>query len=491
MQVRQMNHPGVNLKQLSSRMSIEAILALALVQLVIVVFVLAGESIYFVGMLGLILLACFILSKTEYGLYVLPAALATPLVLIPAGRIHMGKAVIFLVLCSLFGNFSLRGEDNGISFPRRYVVPLALLLGSNVLSLINADYPAVGMVKTAKLVLAFVFVFGITYYQACNKETLRRMSWAIIAGGLIAACYGVFQYYLETSGIQHGSGIRIFGAVGSVYGAFIGTAIVGIFSILLAEKTLKHSLFFLPLLLPLFFALHLSRTRAWILGTIVAMSAIFLLWIYKRKGFKKLIMICVALFLLCFLLLGVAQDLALEAFAFLFVRSSELSVERASKSVGKAPDLSLLFRYRIWEYAWKVFLQNPLTGVGVGNMRIEDAIRPMKVRPREGIGYTDNHYLNVLVETGILGGIAWVVLLYVLFSSAWKAVRLCNSNQWQATYFAFLGGIIVFLTGGVFWLLTALVYDSAMLAFLFALVFSSEKLLVEEKALDLKTPYSD
>lgn len=483
-----MNHPDVDLRQLSSRVSIEVILALALVQLVIIVFVLTRESVYFVGASGLILLACFILSKTEYGLYILPAALATPLVLIPAGRIHMGKAVIFLILCSLFGNLGLRGETKGISFPRRYILPLALLLGSNALSLINADYPAVGMVKTAKLVLAFVFVFGITYYQTGNKETLRRMSWAIIAGGFIAACYGISQYYLETSGIHYGSGFRIFGAVGSVYGAFVGAAIVGIFSILLTEKSLKYRLFFLPLLPPLFLALYLSRTRAWILGTIVAMAAIFLLWVYKRKGFNKLVMICVVLLLVCFLLLAVAQDIALKAFAFLFVRSSELSIERASKSVGKAPDLSLMFRYRIWEYAWKVFMQNPITGVGVGNMRIEDAIRPMKVKPREGIGYTDNHYLNVLVETGILGGIAWIVLLYALFSSAWKTVRLCDSHQWQATYFAFLGGTIVFLTGGVFWLLTALVYDSAMLAFLFALVFSSEKLLVEKRApLDLKT----
>jgi O-antigen ligase len=170
----------------------------------------------------------------------------------------------------------------------------------------------------------------------------------------------------------------------------------------------------------------------------------------------------------------------------LFVRTSELSIDIASKSIGKAPDMSLMFRYRIWKYAWKVFLQNPLTGVGVGNMRIEDAVRPMKVKPREGIGYTDNHYLNVLVETGVLGAAAWVYLLYILFSTSWRIVKLSNDHQWQIICFGFLGGIIVFLTGGMFWLLTAFVYDSAMLAFLFALVFSSKKLLNAERAFALK-----
>ena len=368
----------------------------------------------------------------------------------------------------------------GISFPRKYIVPLFILLGANLVSLTNAEYPLEGMIKIGKLVVAFAFIFGIVYHATKNKQVLKRISWAIPVGGLIAAFYGIGQYYLGGGAPDLAQGPRVFGAVGSVYGAFIGAAIAGTFSILLTDDNLKRRMLLLPALIPLTYALYISRTRAWVLGTILALLAILLLRLYKRMGAKKLTVVCLSLLLLVLLLLGVAQSLLVKTFAFLFVRTEMVPARVAGKGVNLPPDLSMMFRYRIWGFAWKVFLTHPLTGVGVGNMRIENPAKPTMVEPRQGIGYTDNHYLNVLAETGILGGVAWIYLLSLLFSASWRVVQGCQDSRLQGMCFGFIGGMIVFLTGGVFWLLTALVYDSAMLAFLFALVFSSERLVHQE-----------
>ena len=235
----------------------------------------------------------------------------------------------------------------------------------------------------------------------------------------------------------------------------------------------------MPFLVPLAFALYISRTRAWILATLLALAIILLLWACKKVGFRRLLIICVTLLLVGLLLFGAAQDFLLKAFAFLFVRTANLPLEVAVRGVGKAPDLSLMLRYRLWDYGWKTFLDNPLTGVGAANLRIEDAARPQISEPRAGIGYVDNHYLNVLAETGVLGAAAWIYLLYLLFSASRRVVRLSDQEEWQGMCFGFIGAVVVFLTGGIFWLLTVFVYDSSMLAFLFALVFSSERLLRE------------
>jgi hypothetical protein len=85
-----------------------------------------------------------------------------------------------------------------------------------------------------------------------------------------------------------------------------------------------------------------------------------------------------------------------------------------------------------------------------------------------------------LAETGMLGALAWIYLLGILFFSCWRIVKRSKERLWQGISFGLMGGIIVFMTGGMFWLITAFVYDTAMLAFLFALVFSSERVLSHE-----------
>ncbi len=474
-----MNHSAVDTGQFPMKVSRGVMVTFALAELVIVIFILAGETQYAVGFLGLGLLAASILMKPEYGLYALPVFLATALQITPGGAIHLGEALIFLMLCSLFGQMALSGEIRGLLFPRKYVYALILLITANLASLLNASYPVPGMINTAKLIVAFFFVFGITYYQASNRRVLQGVSRAIIVGGVVAAIYGILQYYLGSGSLQLGGGPRIFGAIGSIYGAFIGAAIATLFSLLLTSKGMVRRILFLPLFVPLAFALYISRTRAWILGTLLAMVTILLLRAYKKMGFRRLAVVCVTLLLVGLMLFGAAQDFLLKTFTFLFVRTANLPLKVAARSVGKTPDLSLMLRYRLWNYAWKMFLGNPLTGVGAANMRFEDASRPRMSKPRAGLGYVDSHYLNILAETGMLGAAAWIFLLYLLFSTSRRIVRESDDKEWQGMCFGFIGAVVVFLTGGVFWLLTVFVYDTSMLAFLCALLFSSERLLKE------------
>jgi O-antigen ligase len=474
-----MNHSAVNPAHFSRSIPLKAMLAFAVVELAMVICLLMGEQIYFVGACGLFLLGLAVINNIKYGLYALPVALATPVVLIPQPRIHMGEVVIFLILCSLFCMVAWYGEMRGISFPRKYISPLILLVGANLASLLNAEYPGVGLMRSAKLILAFVVIFGITYHYAKSQRMLKNLSLAISIGGLVAALYGITQYFMRVTIFQSGQGERIFGAIGGSYGLFVGVAIASSFSAFLFDRNLKRKALFLLLLVPMTYALLASGTRAWILATILAVLVIFVLGVCRRKTVKRLITMGVVLILVVLLLLGVAQNLLIKTFTTLFVRTPYLPTNLVLKSIMKLPDPTLSARYKIWDFAWKEFLRHPLTGVGVGNMRIAGTVNLRRVKPGPGMVYTDNHYVNVLAETGILGGLAWIYLLGILFSSTRKAFNLSKDHQWKSLTLGFLGGVIVFLVGGVFWLLTAYVYDSAMLAFLFALLFSSERVLKE------------
>ena len=78
-----------------------------------------------------------------------------------------------------------------------------------------------------------------------------------------------------------------------------------------------------------------------------------------------------------------------------------------------SPFFSLSKRAAYWAQTLKLIKQHPLTGIGVGNFSLEETKS------------AHNSYLQIWAETGLLGIISWLGIVFIFFR---KAIKLRNSK---------------------------------------------------------------
>ena len=443
-------------------------------ELGLVLSLVAGKFLFFLGGAFLIVLVIIILNNLDSGLCLLPVVLGTSLPLIPGGRVHMAEFVIVVIFISLLAHLAIGNEREVWRFPQRG--PILLFLFASVISLSNAHYLNAGITHIIKLIIAFVFIFPLVYNRIKDDKILFKASLGLISAGLVASVYGLGQYFSGPGSKISFQAARIFGKAGGLYGGVVGLPVVFLCSYLLFAGKEGRKIYAWILLIPATSALILSHIRAWYVGILMALGFLVLMRIYRRKKVKQTIILAVIGLLSLLLFFGSLAEVSFAAFKFLFIRGLDFPTWSKLLSIGISMDISSLARISIWRYAWQRFLEHPLTGVGVANFRISDPFRPSLSRPVKGHAYADNHYINILVETGILGIIAWAWLLKNLFLSSRRLLRSSINSELEWISIGLVGSLLLFLVGGIFWCLTPLLNETCITAFLFSLIFAAEKI---------------
>jgi len=105
-----------------------------------------------------------------------------------------------------------------------------------------------------------------------------------------------------------------------------------------------------------------------------------------------------------------------------------LLISRASATT--ASDPSLLGRYLLWDYAWRIGRENWLLGVGMENFRYVKHLYGFPERLSETIKYnTHNIFLEVFVDLGVVGLAAFSWLLLSSFSKASRATDVPKARD--------------------------------------------------------------
>jgi O-antigen ligase len=117
-------------------------------------------------------------------------------------------------------------------------------------------------------------------------------------------------------------------------------------------------------------------------------------------------------------------------------------------------DMALLLRLNVWHHSMEVFFRNPLTGIGAGNLRFTGYIPFRLGPPRPGAGYVDNQYIQMFVEAGIIAGIAWIVYIVRSVKIGIKSLLSAENTTLQPAAFGAYSGLLVFVIGGFFWVIT-------------------------------------
>ncbi len=88
------------------------------------------------------------------------------------------------------------------------------------------------------------------------------------------------------------------------------------------------------------------------------------------------------------------------------------------------PDNPQQARWALWDAAWRMFRDHPLTGVGPSGYRRDfPAYHPEPLDGQADWGSAHDLYLHQLAERGLLGGAALLTLLAVLLWRAWAAAE--------------------------------------------------------------------
>ncbi len=459
---------------------LSAIAGLSFIELLLIISLAYERFVFFAGGAFLVVLVLVILNDLDKGLYLLPIALGTSLMLIPAMRFHLAELVIVTISLSLIAHLGTGDKKHEWIFPQKG--PILLFLFASAVSLSNATYLNAGITHLIKLAIAFVLVFGLVYNRMSSDRALLKASIALVLTGLVASVYGLAQYFSGPAAVTTSfRTARIFGRAGGLYGGVVGLSIVFLCSYLLFARKGRTKILACLFLVPPVFAFILSHIRAWYVGLLFALAFMVVLRIHKGRKSKSIIILATVGLLTLLLFFGFLAEQSLHAFKFLFIRGPDLPIYTKFLAAGISMDFSLIARLNMWSFAWKQFVKYPLTGVGVANFRISDALRPSLSRPVEGHAYADNHYVNILVETGILGTFAWMWLLANLFRSSRKLLRSSAASGLEWISVGLVASLLLFLVGGIFWCLTPLLNEACLTAFLFSLIFAAQRVRASER----------
>lgn len=331
----------------------------------------------------------------------------------PSGQaiLELGTAILFLV----WGAVVLRRRQLDLHWNWLYLPILGLcLIASAQLAFGLSAYPYLTKIELLKWVSCGLLFFLMTASLE-TEDHVRQFIWSLLGLGFVVALFGIVQHFTSNGKLYW------FVSVPPGAGPF-GPFVNG-----------DHFAGFMELTIP--FSLALLLFRSWrreqlmvlLLFTIVPVGALTLT--ASRGG---IISLFVEIVLLAFLSrsqqIGKRQILA--AFAILLVVGSFIAWLGVSRAIGRFQQLadggvSHELRVSIYRDTWRIILDHPWLGTGLGTLAV---VYPQYASFYNGltVDHAHNDYLELLSDTGILGGICGLVFFAVLF---WQASRSFQSER--------------------------------------------------------------
>lgn len=324
---------------------------------------------------------------------------------------HLEKILAVVVLAS----FLLHGQRLHLAPVARYCLWFyAAALASIPLSVwfSNAVVNALDFAKTILLMLL----------MASLVNTRRRLFWTLMVFVLVMGFFAgssIFNYY--SGHFSHAEGFdRIIGLTSN-------TDTTDSLALTMASA--------LPLIVLM--AGEGATWRRRLICMLVAAAALWtMLFTGSRNGMLALLL-TTAVFIVTSrrrVLYGAALVVVGLAAWALLPQQYQVRYAQQTNSQFLSQDAAYTGRVRIWESGWQMFLDHPLTGVGIGDFNMAD-----------GTFYWKHHWMdahNIVIkaigELGIVGLIAFIAFVVTLVRSHWAMQRAMEEvpdlPAWQRNY---------------------------------------------------------
>lgn len=259
-----------------------------------------------------------------------------------------------------------------------------------------------------------------------TERRIKIFTYISFSSYLLLGIDGIYQYFTHKDFIRNRPyfGIpRIHATFSSAndYGCYLATAIPFTLSCFFARFNFKKLLrfLFMALFMLLFVCLILTVSRgAWF--ALIAAALFMSIWI-RALG-------------IIFLLFGITIIIAHQFFfPYLKERLQNLFIFF---------DPSSLDRKMIWQAAWKMFMANPLMGLGLGTFMFNFERFVTKDYPYT-IPYAHNCYLQMAAETGVIGLVSFLAILALFF---YRGIKLINMKQRVLSWYILLASLAAVLS---------------------------------------------
>ena len=317
--------------------------------------------------------------------------------------LEIGAALLFL----LWGFLAVRQRQVEIHW-NPLLAPLLGLVGFVLVQWFFglSVYPYLTKVEFLKLAAYIVLVF-LAVQSFRNSKQMRPLIWFLVIFGFAVALFGIVQFLTFNDKLYW---LRPLRYGGSPFGPYVNrNHFAGLMELII------------PLGLAILFYRAVRRDKLPLVGlfTIVPIGALFLS--ASRAG---ILSFCFQLGLLAYLVwarqsgrkqLPLATGVILLAGAFVVWLGVGPTWDRFARLW--AQDFSQERRLMMLEDSWRIFLDHPGAGTGAGTLV---TVYPQYASFDDGrvVDHAHNDYLELLAETGIVGGLCALGFVVLLFRRA-------------------------------------------------------------------------
>jgi O-antigen ligase len=405
------------------------------------------SELFFLVLLGAVVLAVG-LVRFEAAFLFVPIALTNPVALRATGTNLILSEYILLIIFFLFV-VRMQPGDRSYTFPRPLVAPTAWILAASLVSLAAARFVVPATLQFVRFVEVMVLLLFVITSSLRSAKAILRVVLFLMLGGTVAAVTGLSQFLAGIS--VTGESQRVYGLLGGGFGAVAAmTLLLSAGALFFGKDRLTRvtALVAAPLAVA---ALVASQTRAWIGAFGIALVILFLT--SGRSSRKVLVAVItgVAVMALIFFLT--------DGFGLLKKEIIDATIQNAFRfgpreGVRGVQDLSILMRFNLWLHAAREFAAHPVTGIGLGNLRFDDMLTAHIGPPSPKAGYVDNQYVQMFVETGVVGGLAWILYVVRGVRLGFRSLRAARGTPLAGAAWGLFGCALVMIVGSFFWVVT-------------------------------------
>jgi O-antigen ligase len=344
--------------------------------------------------------------------------------------------------------------------PKNWGAPVAVLAGYSflaILSMIYADFPELSrnafvlFIKDGIAILAIILLLR-------DQKDLQRVIWALLSAGIFLGTISTYQFITGTFETNY------FGFGQAVYESGLGYyRLTGIGIGFNAYS--QRLLILVPLALDRMWNDDKKLNKIFAAWALVV-SVLTIIFTYSRGAFLGLVIV-LGLSLLFILTRRQIQfsSLILIIIVGIFIfqllptqyveRLSTLSEISLSSDPQLSSDDSLRGRYSENLAAWRMFLDNPLLGVGLNNYKSHylEYSKEIGLDPRLEGRSPHSIYLEILSELGFLGMLWFIILNWFTFKGlrdAYKKFENMGRKNLSSLGVSFGVALIGYLIAGFF-----------------------------------------
>lgn len=333
--------------------------------------------------------------------------------------IHISVIFSLFLILSLFLNFKFKKDEisqNPIISPLMAYIILASL------SIYNAPKTINTLLDYSNL-LSLIFLVIIVPIVFIERKKIDQIFYVFVTAILIHSVIVIFE------GLS--SGNRVFGFLGVFYVDLAGLAILYSIIFFLYSHGLKKYTFGFSSIIILI-GLMLTQTRnAW-LSTVVTLFFLLIFLFVKSKKYRmnrKVILIAITVFIIISgsIFIIASKDLNIDVGKRLEAKTQKVNVTDNPTTIG---DNSFLSRMFIWHTAINAFSRKPFIGIGLYSFKYTSKEYYTIPKPffKQFVEHRTPHvaYLEVLVESGIIGFIGFIIFLFAVHKLLFKSLVLVS-----------------------------------------------------------------